>query len=53
MGLTKGAKLSHYEIVAPLFDESADGQRFIVITADRTTTNSITLILDWPAGPKK
>jgi eukaryotic-like serine/threonine-protein kinase len=38
---------------APLFDVSADGQRFLVITADRTAASSITLLLDWTAGLKK
>ena len=33
----------------PLYDVSADGQRFVVITADRTKSASITLVTDWPA----
>jgi serine/threonine protein kinase/Tol biopolymer transport system component len=37
----------------PLFDVTAGGQRFIVVTADRTTTNSITLVWNWTADLKK
>lgn len=37
----------------PLYDVSADGQRFVVITADRTKSASITLLTDWPAELKK
>jgi serine/threonine protein kinase len=33
----------------PLYDVSADGQRFVVITADRMKSASITLVTDWPA----
>ena len=37
----------------PLYDVSADGQRFVVITVDRTKSASITLLTDWPAALKK
>jgi eukaryotic-like serine/threonine-protein kinase len=37
----------------PLYDVSADGQRFVVITADRTKSASITLVTNWPAELKK
>jgi eukaryotic-like serine/threonine-protein kinase len=34
---------------APLFDVSADGQRFIAVTPARTESSSISLLLNWPA----
>jgi hypothetical protein len=33
----------------PLWDASADGQRFVVLTADHTKSASITLLTNWPA----
>jgi serine/threonine protein kinase/Tol biopolymer transport system component len=33
----------------PLFDVSADGERFVVLTSDRPDSNSITLIANWTA----
>jgi eukaryotic-like serine/threonine-protein kinase len=38
---------------SPLYDVSADGQRFAVLTADRTKSTSITLLTNWPAEFKK
>ncbi len=38
---------------APLYDVSPDGQRFAVLTADRTKSSSITLLTNWPAELKK
>lgn len=37
----------------PLYDVSSDGQRFVVITADRTKSASITLLTNWPAELQK
>ena len=37
----------------PLFDVSADGQRFAVLTGDRAKTTTITLLTSWPAELKK
>jgi WD40-like Beta Propeller Repeat len=37
----------------PLFDVSPDGQRFAVLTADRTKSASITLLTNWPAELRK
>lgn len=37
----------------PLYDVSPDGQRFAVLTADRTKSSSITLLTNWPAELKK
>jgi len=37
----------------PLYDVSADGQRFAVLTGDRTKTTTITLLTNWPAELKK
>ena len=34
---------------APLFDVSADGQRFLGVTPARAESNSINLLLNWPA----
>jgi hypothetical protein len=34
---------------APLFDVSADGQRFIAVTPARAESSSISLLLNWPA----
>jgi hypothetical protein len=36
----------------PSYDVTADGQRFVVITADRTKSSSISLLTNWPAGLK-
>jgi hypothetical protein len=38
---------------SPLYDVSADGQRFAVLTADRTKPSSISLLTNWPAELKK
>ncbi|MGH9775949.1 MAG: protein kinase domain-containing protein [Candidatus Acidiferrales bacterium] len=38
---------------APLYDVSPDGQRFAVLTADRTKSTSITLLTNWPLELKK
>jgi hypothetical protein len=32
---------------APLFDVSADGQRFLMVTPARAESNSIVLLLNW------
>jgi len=37
----------------PNFDVTRDGQRFVVLTADRAKTSSITLLTNWPAALKK
>ncbi len=37
----------------PLYDVSADGQRFAVLTGDRSKTTTITLLTNWPAALKK
>jgi eukaryotic-like serine/threonine-protein kinase len=37
----------------PNFDVTRDGQRFVVLTADRAKTSSITLLTNWPATLKK
>jgi eukaryotic-like serine/threonine-protein kinase len=37
----------------PSYDVSADGQRFVVLTADHTKSTSITLLTNWPAALKK
>jgi eukaryotic-like serine/threonine-protein kinase len=37
----------------PLYDVSPDGQRFAVLTADRTKSTSITLLTNWPSELKK
>jgi hypothetical protein len=36
-----------------MYDVSPDGQRFAVLTADRTKSASITLLTNWPAELKK
>jgi Tol biopolymer transport system component len=41
------------ERTSPLYDVSADGQRFAVLTADRTKSSSISLLTNWPAELKK
>jgi eukaryotic-like serine/threonine-protein kinase len=38
---------------SPLYDVSADGQHFAVLTADRTKSSSISLLTNWPAELKK
>ena len=38
---------------SPLYDVSADGQRFAVLTAGRTKSSSISLLTNWPAELKK
>jgi len=38
---------------SPLYDVSPDGQRFAVLTADRTKSSSISLLTNWPAELKK
>jgi eukaryotic-like serine/threonine-protein kinase len=37
----------------PLYDVSADGQHFAVLTGDRSKTTTITLLTNWPAELKK
>jgi eukaryotic-like serine/threonine-protein kinase len=37
----------------PLYDVSADGQRFAVLTGDRAKTTTITLLTNWPAELKR
>jgi len=37
------------EVAAPLFDVSADGERFIAATTARPESSSISLLLNWPA----
>jgi hypothetical protein len=39
----------HHLVEVPLYDVSADGQRFAVLTADRTKSSSISLLTNWPA----
>jgi len=34
---------------APLFDVTADGERFIAVTSARPESSSISLLLNWPA----
>ncbi|MFZ3264836.1 MAG: hypothetical protein WA172_12620 [Terriglobales bacterium] len=36
----------------PSYDVTADGQHFVAITADRAKSNSITLLMNWPAELK-
>jgi serine/threonine protein kinase len=38
---------------SPSYDVSADGQRFVVLTADHTKSTSITLLTDWLGELKK
>jgi len=38
---------------APLFDVTADGQRFLAVTPARAESSSISLLLNWPALLKK
>jgi len=38
---------------SPLYDVSADGQHFAVLTADRSKSTLITLLTNWPAELKK
>jgi hypothetical protein len=53
--ITGGNCLRHYpDRTSPLYDVSADGQRFAVLTADRTKSSSIrSLLTNWPAELKK
>jgi eukaryotic-like serine/threonine-protein kinase len=37
----------------PLYDVSIDGQRFAVLTGDRSKTTTITLLTNWPAELRK
>lgn len=37
----------------PLYDVSPDGQRFAVLSVDRTRSSSISLVTNWPAQLKK
>jgi hypothetical protein len=37
----------------PNFDVTRDGQKFVVLTADRAKTSSITLLTNWTATLKK
>jgi eukaryotic-like serine/threonine-protein kinase len=38
---------------SPLYDVSTDGQRFAVLTGDRSKTTTITLLTNWPAELKR
>jgi hypothetical protein len=38
---------------SPLYDVSADGQSFAVLTADRRKSSSISLLTNWPSELKK
>jgi eukaryotic-like serine/threonine-protein kinase len=38
---------------SPLYDVSPDGQRFAVLTGDRSKTTTITLLTNWPAELKQ
>jgi len=42
-------QLNLADIAAPLFDVSADGQRVVAVTPARAESNSISLLLNWPA----
>ena len=42
-------QLNLADIAAPLFDVSADGQRLVAVTPARAESNSISLLLNWPA----
>ena len=46
-------QLNLADFAAPLFDVSADGQRVIAVTPARAESNSISLLLNWPALVKK
>jgi hypothetical protein len=46
-------QLDFPNLTEPLYDVSPDGQRFVVLTADRTKSASITLLTNWPAELKK
>jgi len=46
-------QLDFPNLTEPLYDVSPDGQRFAVLTADRTKSASITLLTNWPAELKK
>ena len=37
----------------PIFDVTSDGQRFVVLTADRAKTSSISLLTNWTAALNK
>jgi eukaryotic-like serine/threonine-protein kinase len=37
------------DISAPLFDVTADGQRFVAVTPARAESSSLNLLLNWPA----
>jgi hypothetical protein len=37
----------------PLYDVSADGLHFAVLTGDRSKATTITLVTNWPAELKK
>ena len=41
------------DVAAPLFDVTADGQRFVAVTPARAESSSISLLLNWPALLKK
>lgn len=38
---------------SPLYDVSPDGQRFAVLTGDRSKSITITLLTNWPAELKQ
>jgi serine/threonine protein kinase len=46
-------QLDFPNFASPLWDVSADGQRFVVLTADHTKSTSITLLTNWPVELKK
>jgi hypothetical protein len=37
------------DVSAPLFDVTADGQRFVAVTPARAESSAISLLLNWPA----
>jgi hypothetical protein len=37
------------DVAAPLFDVTADGQRFVAVTPARAESSSISVLLNWPA----
>ncbi len=43
------AQMNLLDTAAPLFDVTADGQRFLAVTPARAESSSISLLLNWPA----
>jgi hypothetical protein len=41
------------DTAAPLFDVSAEGQRFLAVSPARAESSSISLLLNWPELLKK